>query len=178
MSSWIVGFFMVMVNLIVGQIYVVINGGEFIGLFDSFKMIGIVILSIMSFSSLFFYLSLFMKTTNSFGLLSTMVSTFIGFLGGIYIQIGLMPKTVQSIMNMLPTAHAVTLIRRIYMNEAINGFFVDQSINEYDYFMNDMGLNANIFGYTLSSFEMVLSLVAFGLLFYILSAIKLSKSKL
>jgi multidrug/hemolysin transport system permease protein len=119
-----------------------------------------------------------MKTQNAFGLLSTLVGTFIGFLGGIYIQVGLLPQTVQYVMSVLPVSHSVTLIRKIYMGQALDLFFVDQSIPQYQEFLTDMGLEVNVFGHVMSSFEMVVSLIGFGLLFYVLSVLKLSKSKL
>ena len=93
-SSWIIGFIMVFLNFVIGQIYVLTMGGELLGVIPTLQIFGLVILSIMTFSSFFFYISLFMKTTNSFGVLSTLVGTFIGFLGGIYIPIGVLGKNV------------------------------------------------------------------------------------
>ena len=177
-SSWIIGFMMVLVNLFVGQLYVLSQGGEFFEFMQFVKILGLIFVSIMSFSTFFFYISLYMKSQNAFGLLSTLVGTFIGFLGGIYVQIGLMPKIVQSFMNMLPTAHSVVLIRRVYMDTAIEKVFGTYTGPEYVEFMNDMGLNATVFDYQFSSFEMFLSLLLFGVLFYVLSVFKINKMKL
>jgi multidrug/hemolysin transport system permease protein len=177
-SAWVIGFIMVTVNLFVGQLYVLSQGGEFLGFIQLIKIFGMIILSIMSFSTFFYYLSLLMKTANAFSLLSTLVGTFIGFLGGIYVQIGLMPKLVQSIMNTLPTAHSVVMIRRIYMDGAIEKVFQGYTGPEYVEFMSDMGLTATVFGFELQSYHMILSLVLFGLFFYGLSVLRLNKSKL
>jgi len=177
-SAWIVGFMMVTLNLLIGQIYIVSQGGEFLSLFGYVKVIGLMTLSIMAFSTFFYYISLFMKTSNAFSLLSTLVGTFIGFLGGIYVQIGLMPYAVRGVMNMLPTAHSVVLMRRLFMDEVIDKVFQGYSGPEFVEFADDMGLNANVFGTQLSTLVMVLSLVLFGVVFYILSVLKLNKSKL
>lgn len=178
LSSWIVSFGMVMMNLIFGQLYVIFNGGGFIGVVPIIQLIVISMISIMCFSSIFFYVSLWMKTQNSFGLLSTLVGTFIGFLGGVYIQIGMMPEMVRNVLNALPIAHAVTLIRSIYMGDALDSFFLDQSIPEYQDFLLEMGIEAQSFGYTFTNTQMLLSLILFGILFYILSVLKLRNSKL
>jgi len=177
-SSWVIAIIMVSLNFIVGQIYVIIMGGEILGLLSIIKLYGVILLSIMTFSSLFFYISLYMKTQNAFGTMATLVGTFIGFLGGIYIPIGAMGKNVQTVMNILPSAHSVTLIRNIYMEGAIDKVFsgAPQGVLENYTFM--FGLQVNIGDYLLSPFQLVMSMVIFGLFFYVLSVVKLSKSKL
>ena len=182
LSAWVIGLIMVLLNFVIGQVYVITQGGEFVSFMQFVQLLGLIMLSIMAFSTFFYYISLFMKTQNAFGLLSTLVGTFIGFLGGIYVQIGLLPSRIASVMNMLPTAHSVVLIRNVYMSKPMGVVFKDSHIPEVSEalaeFNNDMGMVANVFGYQLESYQMVLSLVVFGLLFYILSVIKLNKSKL
>ncbi|MCF6184002.1 MAG: ABC transporter permease [Bacteroidales bacterium] len=178
MSSWVISFIMVLINLFIGQIYVVIVGGEFLSIISSLQIILAVLLSIMTFSSLFFYIALFMKTSNAFSTLATLVGTFIGFLGGIYIPIGVLGDNIQTVMNVLPSAHSVTLIRNIYMDGAIDKVFSDAPIEVFEDYSFMFGLEVNIGSYQMNSIELVISMMAFGLLFYILSIIKLSKSKL
>jgi multidrug/hemolysin transport system permease protein len=119
-----------------------------------------------------------MKTQNAFGTMATLVGTFIGFLGGIYIPIGVMGKNVQTVMNILPSAHSVTLIRNIYMKGAIDKVFSGAPIAVLEDYKFMFGLEVNIGDYLMSPFQLVMSMVVFGLFFYILSVIKLSKSKL
>jgi len=177
-SAWVVSIIMVGINFIIGQIYVIIMGGEILGFLPMIQLFGATILSIMTFSSLFFYISIFMKTQNAFGTMATLVGTFIGFLGGIYIPIGVMGKNVQTVMNILPSAHSVTLIRNIYMKGAIDKVFTGAPVEVLEDYKFMFGLEVNIGNYTLDPLQLVLSMVVFGLIFYTLSVIKLSKSKL
>lgn len=177
-SSWIIGFVLVFANFIVGQLFIVLNGGEFIGLVDGILVILAVILSIITFSSFFFFISLFMKTQRSFGLLSTMIGTFIGFLGGIYIQIGMLSKNVQTVMNLLPSMHSVALIRSLYMREPIAIVFANAEVNDLEDYLSFSGIFVEVNGYQISNVGLVLMLIAFALLFYIFSIIKLMRSKL
>lgn len=177
-SAWIIGFIMVMVNLVVGQVYVLLNGGELLSILGYVELIGLVVLCIMAFSSFFFFLSLYIRTRNAYGTLATLVGTFIGFLGGIYIPIGVLGKTVQNVMNSLPTAHAVTIIRQIYMRGAIDKVFGEAPEEVYNGYALFNGVEISIGNYQLSSLEMVLSLAIFMVVFYSLSVWKLSKSKL
>lgn len=177
-SSWIIGLIMVGLNLVIGQIYVLTQGGELLGLLSNIKLLGLVILSIMTFSSFFFFVSLFVRTRNAYGTLATITGTFVGFLGGIYLPIGMLGKNVQNVMNALPTAHAVTVIRRVYMSGAIEKVFANAPEEAYNDYASFNGLDVVIGSHSLSSFEMVLSMVVFMLVFYALSVYKLSKSKL
>jgi len=177
-SSWVIGFIMVMANLAIGQIYVLSQGGELMSLLGYAKTIGLLILSIMTFSSFFFFLSLYIRTRNAWGTLSTLVGTFIGFLGGIYIPIGVLDKSVQNVMNVLPTAHAVTIIRRVYMERAINHVFEGVPDEAYQGYADAFGININIGDFTMTSPQMLLSMVTFMLVFYVLSVWKLSRTKL
>lgn len=177
-SSWVIAFIMVGLNFIVGQVYVIIMGGEILGILATITLMGAVLLSIMTFSSLFFYIALFMKSQNAFSTLATLVGTFIGFLGGIYIPIGELDKSVQAVMNVLPSAHSVTLIRNIYMEGAIEKVFGNAPSEAYDVYSYKYGLEVNIGDFLMSPIMLVGSMLLFGLVFYVLSVYKLSKSKL
>ena len=177
-SAWVIAVLMVSINFIVGQIYVLSSGGEWIPFLASMKVIGVMLISIMSFSSFFFYISIYMKTFNSFSLLSTLVGTFVGFLGGIYIPIGVLGKNVQNVMNVLPTSHAVTLMRNIYMNGAIEYVFDGAPPEAYQEYADIYGLVVRVGTYEFTQLTMLLSVIAFGVLFYILSILKLRKIKL
>lgn len=177
-SAWIIGIIMVMINLVVGQIYVLINGGEFLSFVGYAELIGLVVLCIMAFSSFFFFLSLYIRTRNAYGTLATLVGTFIGFLGGIYIPIGVLGSTVRNVMNSLPTAHAVTIIRQIYMRGAIDKVFGDAPEEVYNSYANFNGIEIMIGDFQLESWHMVVSLVVFMIVFYSLSVWKLSRTKL
>ena len=178
MSSWIIAIIMVFFNFVIGQIYVVTMGGELLSFIQFIQLFGIIILSIMTFSSFFFYIALHMKTINAFGILSTLVGTFIGFLGGIYIPIGVLGKNVQAVMNLLPSAHSVTLIRNIYMEGAIAKVFTGAPQSVFDDYSYTFGLEVNIGDFRMENYHLVLAMIAFALLFYVLSVIKLSKTKL
>ncbi|MEC9485444.1 MAG: ABC transporter permease [Candidatus Izemoplasma sp.] len=169
---------MVIANLVIAQFYVMTQGGDMLSFMQLVKVIGLIILSIMTFSSFFFFIAIYMKTRNAFGTLSTLVGTFIGFLGGIYIPIGVLSKSVQNVVNLIPTAHAVTLMRRVFMQGAIDQVFDGAPEEAYQSYADIYGLNVNIFGYTMTNWQMVLSMVIFMTIFYLLSVIKLSHSKL
>lgn len=177
-SAWVIGFIMVMVNFIVGQIYIVSQGGHILELFTIIKIVGLLFFSIMTFSSFFFFIAIFIKTANAFGILSTIIGTFIGFLGGIYVPIGVLGRSVRNVMSALPTAHAVTLLRRVYMDSAIEEVFSGAPASTYKEYADFNGLNVFIGSFELNNWHMLLSMVIFMGIFYLLSLVTLSKNKL
>lgn len=104
--------------------------------------------------------------------------SFVGFLGGIYIPIGILGKNVQSVMNLLPTAHSVTLMRNVYMNEAIDLVFTGAPQDVFDNYSYIYGLEVNIGDFAMGSIHLILSMVVFAPIFYVLSVIKLLRAKL
>lgn len=177
-SAWVIGAIMVFFNLVVGLVYVVMQGGDIPSVLQFLQLIGIMLLSICAFSSFFFYLSLFMKTRNAYGTLSTLVGTFVGFLGGIYIPIGQLGVGVQKVMNTLPVAHAVTLMRQVYMKGAVAAVFDGAPSEYYDSYASTFGLTIFFGDYEMQGYQMVLSLIVFMLVFYALSVLRLSRRKL
>ncbi len=177
-SAWVIGFIMVLINFFVANIYVLMQGGKLLSLIMTVKILGLIILSIMTFSSFFFFLSIFIKTRNAYGMLSTLVGTFIGFLGGIYIPIGVLSKNVQTVISILPVSHAVTLMRRLFMAGAIDKVFTGADAQLYDSYASIYGLNVEIGNMQFESWHMLLSMIIFMVIFYALSVFKLIKSKL
>ncbi len=84
----------------------------------------------------------------------------------------------QAVMNVLPTAHAVTLIRRIYMEGAVNMVFGGTTSTAYTEYADHFGLNIAIGSFELTSFHMLLSMIIFMIVFFALSVVKLSRTKL
>jgi multidrug/hemolysin transport system permease protein len=113
--------------------------------------------------------------------LSTLVGTFIGFLGGIYIPIGVL-EDVADVLNSLPTAHAVTIFRRVYMSGAIDAAFGElpdvARQGAYDSYAFWYGLDITIGNFEMQSWHMLLSMLLLMVVFNILTVIKLRNSKL
>ncbi|PAT01988.1 hypothetical protein CI105_03775 [Candidatus Izimaplasma bacterium ZiA1] len=177
-SSWIIGFMLVFANFIIGQAYIVINGGSLLPFSDAILVLLGIILSIIVFTSFFFFIALYMKTQKSFGLLSTLVGTFIGFLGGIYVPIGAITGFAGDIMKSLPSMHSVALIRSVYMRESMSEVFSETPAFVQNEYMDFFGVSVEAFGYQLNNLHLLLLLVGFAVLMYSLSIFRLRRFKL
>lgn len=117
LSAVLVGFVMCCVTLALTQVYIVVRGGSLLTLWALSRMLGVMLLSSMTSAAILFPVVMTVRSSSAFGGVSTVAGTLIGFLTGMYIPIGEMPRAVQTVMKCFPTTHAVAMMRQI-MTEA------------------------------------------------------------
>ena len=125
---------------------------------------------------MFFFIS-FVKTITGFSTLSSIVGTLIGFLTGIYIQLGYLPNVIRIIAKLLPTTHGVALMRSIFMKRPMEIVFanIDKTIQQD--FLEAQGAIINLFGHEISPMMMILYLLVAGIIFLLLSILVINQKK-
>lgn len=86
----------------------------------------------------------FVKKVNSLGSISTILGTSAGFLAGVYIPIGVMPKFAQSVIKLTPFPYNSALYRQILMNEELNKLFIGLSTETQTHFKSIMGVGIEL----------------------------------
>ena len=109
-STIVVGMIMSVVALVLAELYIVGSGGEFLPWGNLLKVLGLIFLSTMTSGSMMFLMVSFFNTQNAFGVASTVLGTLIGFLMGIYVPIGVLPSSVQTVIKIFPISHAAALM--------------------------------------------------------------------
>lgn len=122
-ASWIVGILLSVISLVLAEVYILYQGGALLTGLALMKVLGLIVLSVISSSSLMLFLTTFTKTTSAFAALTAIVGTMIGFLTGIYVPIGVLPTTVQTMIKLVPASYAATLMRQIFMEAPLQAVF-------------------------------------------------------
>ena len=122
-SAIIIGITMSLITCILAEIYIIINGGHLMDLLTLLKVLGLIILSTVTNSSIILFLVTFFKSNNAFATASTIIGTVIGFLTGIYLPIGQLPDGVQWVIKIFPVSHAASLFRQVMMADSISKTF-------------------------------------------------------
>ncbi|MFA5602449.1 MAG: ABC transporter permease [Bacilli bacterium] len=174
-SSWIIGILLSVITFIIGEGYIALQGGSLLPFFDIIKVLGIIILSVISSSSFLFFIITFIKSSNAFGVLSTIIGTFIGFLSGIYIPIGVLGSGMQSIIKLFPPAHTVTVLRQIFLDRPMTLVFKDAPLNVINEYKELNGINMTAFGHEVNFLSMVLYILGIAFIFYLLSAFRIKR---
>ena len=83
------------------------------------RIVGLVLLSCIAFTSLSAVIVSFVRTNGAFSGLSTIVGTVLGFIAAAYIPIGAFPEVVASAVAALPFAQAGMLLRREFSDDTL-----------------------------------------------------------
>jgi multidrug/hemolysin transport system permease protein len=176
-GSYIIGVIMTLITLVLAEIYIVASGGSLLGAAAFLKVVGLVLLSTMTNTTLVLFLVSFFKSLNAFATASTIIGTLIGFLTGIYLPIGQLPNAVQWIIKVFPVSHSAVLLRQVMMDDALSKTFAGAPAEAVESFKQLMGVTLK-FGDTTAS-----ALVSFGVLiasfalFSVLSVLSLSRKR-
>lgn len=90
-STYLIGVIISLVTLVLIELYIVAYGGSLLPFTSLLKVVGLILLSVLSSSAMVFFITSFFKSMNAFSTASTILGTLIGFLTGIYIPIGVLP---------------------------------------------------------------------------------------
>lgn len=163
------------IMFILSILIVKLKGGPWLNIEQIIQSLGVMFLLIISSALLSLYIASWVKTQNSYGVVNSMVGTFIGFVTGAYMPMGIMPIFVQNMFNILPVSLGTSLLRQIYLKPIMNKVFNQapvEMINDYRYFQ---GIDLKVFGYILEpNFMLIAIFASIGLLF-ILNLIRFSK---
>lgn len=174
LSSLIIGVSISLVTLVIGELYIVMNGGSVLPVFTILKIIVFVIIGTTANSALLYAITSFIKTQTAYNAFSTIAATLIGFLLGIYVPLGTLPNYVQSALKFYPGTYMVGLLRNEFMrvpiaeNETVIG--VD-AISEFKSFL---GVSYKWGSYDVNVYMALGVLIFTIILFYGLSIIKLN----
>ncbi len=139
-STFIIGFIISMLAFVLCEGYIVMNGGRILPLINILKIIGLIILTTLTSSSLVAFLVTFFKSQNAFTSFSTIIGTLIGFLTGIYVPMGSLPDSVQFVIKIFPISHAAALFRQVFMEIPMKESFADVPIEIFKDFKVTLGV--------------------------------------
>lgn len=176
-SAWVIGIAIGIFVFVLSQVYITMRGGELISYFNALKVVGLIVLNVLAFSSINFLFISWVKTNAAFSTISTLVGTLIGFVTGVYVPIGVLPKALQSVIMLFPQTHGASAMRQLYMQRAIETGFVGTPEAIKGEFLSIYGIVLKINGGELRIPSMVLYIAASGLLFFALSVLRMMRKK-
>jgi len=175
LSALIIGVVLGILNLAVGQVYMLLVYGDLLPVWDWLRLLGLIVISTALFSSVFFYVVTLLKTSNSHGTLSTLIGTLIGFLAGIYVVIGGLPSFTQTLLSLLPTMHMASAFRLIYMDNALIQM-AEHGMNVEAFSLN-MGVRLEFFGLSPGLWALIAMALVWTAVFVALSLMRVRKMK-
>ena len=177
LSAYLIGIIMSLITLVLVEIYIIGNGGTLISFSTFIKVLGILILSTFANTSIMLFIVSFFNSNNAFSTASTIIGTIIGFLTGIYLPIGQLPKSMQWVVKLFPPSHSAVLFRQVMMEEPMAVSFAGAPEAVVTEFKEAMGVIYKMGDYEVSELTSILIIAGIGVIFFFLSLLKLSQKK-
>ena len=171
-STILIALLITLLMFVMSIFIVRFKGGSYLTGDQILSSLGIIILLIISSSLLALLFASFIHSPNTYGVANTIVGTFIGFVTGAYMPMGIMPKVIQNVFNSLPVSQGASLLRQIFLRDTIKEVFKgapDSLVLDYRYFQ---GIDLKILGHILSPTEMMISILASIVLLFVLCILR------
>ncbi len=123
LAAILVGFVLCTIVFVVYMGFIWMMGGEVLPMSAVGKVLGGTLVNVILFSVLMYLLALFVKSSSAWGGLATIVGTFVGFLGAVYIPVGSLPEGVTGVLKCLPILHAASIMRKFMCLDALETAF-------------------------------------------------------
>ncbi len=175
-STFVVGVVMSLLSLAFAEAYIVSNGGDILGGIQFAKVIGLILISVLSASAIMLLVALLISSHNAYGMASTIVGTLIGFLTGVFIPIGVLPSVMGSVVKIIPASHSASLFRQVMMEkpmEVMSGMPAEDILK----FELDLGVRFEFGDLLVGPGSSIIILLGVAAVFFIAAIIKLSIKK-
>lgn len=168
-SSFLIGVIMSLVTAVVSEIYIVYSGGEWLTPIACIKVFFLILLTALTNTSLVCFVVSFFKSHSAYSTASTILGTLIGFLTGIYLPIGALPVSVQTVIKAFPASHGALLFRQLLMEVPMQNSFDGIPATYLEEFKEYMGVTFRFGGHEVTATASVVILFCTAVVFYGLS---------
>lgn len=177
----LISFFITLIGFILGEIYIVVNGGELLSLLNMLKVVGIIAIDDLATTSIVMFIAMFITTEGAYTAVCTVIGTISGFITGIYIPVGSLPDSVATAVKCFPISHAGSMLRQIFTESAITectkSVPAELKPDVINLINSEMGIIYSFGDHTVTDFESIIVLVATAAVFFVLTAFAARRKK-
>lgn len=112
-AAWIASSFICVLTLAAADILGAVNGSPLPSFSGHLQLLAMILVNCFTYSGIMYFAGLLVKTQGAWSGFATLVSTLVGFLGGIYIPMGSLPDGVQTVLKCLPVLHGCSMFRSV-----------------------------------------------------------------
>ena len=119
LAAWAIGSGMSFLTLLIGEVYMVMQGYVFLEASVMLKALGMIMLNAFVYSTIGYLLALFIHSESAWGGMLTVIGTLVGFLGGIYLPVSQLSENIVKVLKCLPVLHGTAMMREVLTGDAI-----------------------------------------------------------
>jgi multidrug/hemolysin transport system permease protein len=165
-GTFTIGLVMTVLTFLVAQGYIYISHGNLFSVNELLALGGITFLSVLSSTAMMYMIVELFTSPMAFETASSILSTIVGFIAGVYVPLGSLPQFVQYIGMLFPVTHGAALYRQVMMQSDINVAFQGAPTEAVENFEILMGNSFQIGDTILSPFVSIGYLILTTLIFY------------
>lgn len=122
-TSVIVSAAMCFLTFILAEIWVWGKGWELPGMQEHIRITGLIILDSIAASAILYLAAMWVKSSSAWSAMGTVVGTLVGFVGAIYLPMGMLPEAVGKVLKCTPVLHGTALMRGLLTRQAVEVTF-------------------------------------------------------
>lgn len=154
-SAFVIGFILSIIGYIICTVYMLTLGASFPSMMEIAKVIGIMAMGVLLSAMINLFIVLIVKSAKAFSTVNSLVGTLIGFLCAVYIPIGVLPSTMQFVIQAFPVSHIAVLLRQVMMDHSLQTVFASAQ-TEMQQYMQFYGVFYEINGTSLSALQSII----------------------
>jgi multidrug/hemolysin transport system permease protein len=176
-STFLIVLMISITIVIISQVYIVFSGGEWFSLDQWLRLSFYLLLCIISSTFMVLFIVSFIENPSVMSTFATVVGTLIGFVTGAYIPMGVLPKGVQIVSNLMPVSQGASLLRQVFMESSMHQVFAGAPEAAVLNYMKFQGIDLYIGDTLLTPTIMVIYLIVSTLIFILLNYWRFQKMK-
>lgn len=178
LSAFIVANMMCLITFLLAQIYIVAIGGSLLTLSQTLKVLAYIVLNVFSSTCIVFFVVSCVKSRNALATMGTLIGTFIGFVAGIYMPVGLYPQAVRTFMKFISVFYGSSLMWGVFMEHPVAEVFKYAPGDTTAHYLEYMGAVIRWNGMVVSEWSKIGIVLGSGIGFLLLSVLMMRKKTL
>jgi len=171
LNSIVIGTIMSLLTVVVAELYVLAYGGHVMSALQLLKVLGIVVVSVVSAAGVLAVVASLIRTEGAFSGANVAIGAAIGFVVGAYIPIGSLPTEVASVLKTLPSTHSAMLLRQVMLEGPENLAFAGAPASVRSEFDQTMGVVFMVNGSQVTPLQSAAYLVVSGIVGFALAVL-------
>ncbi len=159
LASWMIGILLCLLTLITGEGYLLACGVEMLGASDCAVLVGMILANTFLYSAVAYLLALFIHSTGAWSGMLTVIGTLVGFVGAIYLPVGMLPEKIASVLKAFPVLHGAAMMRRVCTSKILTATFDGVPGKVAEIYQTEMGITISLNEQIISDFTSVLFVI-------------------
>ncbi len=176
-AAWAASVVVCILTLVILEAIGVSRGMEWFSAMEHVKLLGMIGVNSFTYAAFMYLLSHVAKSEGAWSGVGTVIGTLVGFFGGIYIPIGGLSDAVAAVMKCTPVIYGASMFRKVMTETVLTETFSGISSEVVEEYRLIMGIDLEIGTHTVSLAGEWWILLACGIIFLMLGALVLGKSR-